>query len=250
MPPLIKIPHDESIAAVKWQGQWRFFYDADLMFLLDYTKYDDAIPEEWGFRYGTLVVDESNIERWMDSMHGELTAEQIPYTGWADDEQVQLTFVIDFDVKLWVGYLWQNDQSAYEEYQPEGWLAVEDDVFNYLPIEIVKLWDKQLITSTVIISINDRCLPLIHQGSRAGRWGAKQWSIQTTIDMEIVHIFESDGVQTRDSIYQCTIPNNEWVDVRVSYTIEWNRDINLRIDLQRDGYLLRHVEKVSIKASH
>lgn len=249
MSRLIKLNPEESIAAVKWQGKWRFFYDIDIMFLLDYTKYDDSIPEEGDFRYGTLVVNESNIELWMDSIHGELTTEQIPYARWDDDEQVQLTFVIDFDVKMWIGYHWQNDQSAYQDYQPEGWIAIEDDCFNYLPIDIAKLWDVQLEVDSLIVLINDQWFPLTNRRTRVGWWGEVRRSIKTAINLEIIRIFEISSVKTRETVCKYMIANSEWVDVRVSYNIQYNRDINLRIDLQRDGYVLRHVDTINIKAS-
>jgi hypothetical protein len=135
---------DESLAAVKFKGRWRFFHDVDSMFLLDYSPYDsDYAPKQPGdFRYGTLVVDENNAEQWMDSLAGEIAAEQIPNTflkGTA--HRAKLTFVIDFDQKMWVGSMWHNDQSALDDYQPEDWTAGEDDVYNYVPPEIRQLWD-------------------------------------------------------------------------------------------------------------
>jgi hypothetical protein len=78
----------------------------------------------------------------MDSLRGELTLEQIPYTQWANGAQAPLTFVIDFDRKLWIGYQWHNDQIALTDYQPSGWTALEDNVYRYVPQEIAKLWNK------------------------------------------------------------------------------------------------------------
>jgi len=36
----ISIDPDESIAAVKFRGRWRFFHDLETMFLLNYSAYD------------------------------------------------------------------------------------------------------------------------------------------------------------------------------------------------------------------
>ena len=132
MTKFIEIDPEESIAAIYWRGVLRFVYDS----------YDPSYsPKEGEFRYGSLVVDDSNIEQWIESMSGELTVEQIPYARWEEDEQVQLTVVIDFDVNLWIGHLWRNDQSAYQDYQPAGWIALEDFVFNYLPDNYFNLPD-------------------------------------------------------------------------------------------------------------
>jgi hypothetical protein len=138
----IFIDWDESLAAVKFKGRWRFFHDMETMFLLDYGSYDDDyVPKPGDYRYGTLVVDESNAEQWMNSLAGEITTEQIPNTFLQGrTTRVKLTFVIDFDEKIWVGMMWHNDQSPLHEYQPEDWLTDEDDVYKYLPPEIRALW--------------------------------------------------------------------------------------------------------------
>ncbi|MCC7446556.1 MAG: hypothetical protein IT324_04025 [Anaerolineae bacterium] len=110
----------------------------ETMFLLNYSAYN---PQPGGYRYNTLIVDENNTELWMKSLAGELTLEQIPYTYWYDTSQrMRLTFVIDFDEKRWVGYMWKHDQEALQDYQPDGWTAVEDEVLPYLPPEIRQYW--------------------------------------------------------------------------------------------------------------
>jgi hypothetical protein len=140
----LSIDPDEAVAAVKLRGRWRLFYDVETMFLLNYSAYHpDYIPEPGCFRYNTLIVDENNAELWMSALAGELTLEQIPYTYWGDTSQkAKLTFVIDFDQKLWVGEMWQHDQTWLPDYQPEGWTAIEDEVIQYLPSEIRSYWEQ------------------------------------------------------------------------------------------------------------
>ncbi|MHB8625274.1 MAG: arsinothricin resistance N-acetyltransferase ArsN1 family A [Aggregatilineales bacterium] len=120
---------DESLAAVKFKGRWRFFHDVETMFLLDYSAFDsDYVPVPGEFRYGTLIVDESNAEQWMNELTHELTPQQLLHTYWRDTRRrVELTFVIDFDEKLWVGQMWHMDQSPLQDYQPDGWLTGEDE---------------------------------------------------------------------------------------------------------------------------
>ena len=77
----------------------------------------------------------------MAALAGEVTPAQLARTYWRDTlKRVKLTFVIDFDEKLWVGQGWHNDQSPFQDYQPQGWLTDEDDVAKFLPPEIKKLW--------------------------------------------------------------------------------------------------------------
>ncbi len=138
----IYVDWDESLAAVKFKGRWRFFYDVEEMFLLDYTKWwSDYVPEPGGWRYGTLIVDENNAEQWMNSIAHEITADQIPNTFLKDtSDRVKLTFVIDFDEKIWVGMMWKHDQSPLDDYQPDDWATGEENVYNFLPPEIRAYW--------------------------------------------------------------------------------------------------------------
>jgi hypothetical protein len=146
--PII-IPMDQEIAAVKFKGKWRFFHDDDWMFILNYRAYRPSSDEEIessDFRRNTWLVDENNAEEWMSQLVGELTPEQIPYAvnEHYRGEQARLVFVIDFDRKLWVGCGWSMDQSALEDYQPEGWTAKHDYVFLYVPEEVANLWGKSV----------------------------------------------------------------------------------------------------------
>ena len=129
---------DETLAAVKLKGVWRFFIDREIMFLLDYPSYDNTYhPLPGKFRYGTLIVDDQNVELWIQSLSRELDTAQLANIYWKDtNERVRPTFVIDFDRKFWVGSGWSHDQSPLHEYQPKGWNALEDDVMKYLPAEI------------------------------------------------------------------------------------------------------------------
>ncbi len=170
--PII-IDLEEGIAAVKHEGNWRFFHDNDWMFLLDYRAYayaPDETPRPTDPRRNTLVVNENNAEEWMNLLAGELTFEQIPYAVYDDGAQAPLMFVIDFDEKLWIGHRWHMDQSALDDYQPADWLADEDDVFKYVPEEIAHLWDGQLVAEAVEVRLNTVLYPLIPAGLRPYWW--------------------------------------------------------------------------------
>jgi hypothetical protein len=138
MPEKIFVDWDYSLAVVKFKENWRFFYDIESMFLLDYHSFHNAYnPVEGEFRYGTLIVDKNNAEQWMSSITREVTLEQIPNLYWENTEtRVKLTFLINFDERLWVGSQWKMDQSPLHEYQPQGWTAREDNVLDYLPPEL------------------------------------------------------------------------------------------------------------------
>ncbi|MCA0456563.1 MAG: hypothetical protein LCI00_21500 [Chloroflexi bacterium] len=138
MPDKIFVDWDYSLAAVKFMGKWRFFYDIDVMFLLDYPSYHgDHNPTQGEFRYGTLIVDETNAEQWMRSMFAEVTIEQVPNLYLENTEQrMRLTFLINLDEKLWIGSFWHNDQTFLGDYQPQGWTAKEDLAINYLPADL------------------------------------------------------------------------------------------------------------------
>lgn len=143
MTEAVYVHWDDVLAAVNFKGEWRFFCDIEVMFLLDYSSYEKNYqPSPGEFRYGTMVVDESNAEAWMTSLSTELMRNQLSRTYWeSTTEQVQPTFVIDFDKKLWVGNHWKMDQSPLTDYQPHGWTALEDDVMKYLPAELVKYFE-------------------------------------------------------------------------------------------------------------
>jgi hypothetical protein len=146
---LILSDFDYSLAAVKFKGRWRFFCDIEQMFLLDYTLYDsDYVPEPGGYRDGLLIIDEHNAEQWMSALAVEVTAAQLMHLYREGHiERVKLTFVINFDEKLWVGSMWLMDQSALDEYQPADWLADADNVSKYLPEEIRRLFSKDQLYS-------------------------------------------------------------------------------------------------------
>ena len=135
MPEKIFVDWEDDLAVIKFKGNWRIFFDYEPMFLLDYSKRDDTwIPSEGEFRYGTLVVDESNVEQWIESLKNEVALEQVSKLYWENTKKrVQLTFLINFDEKFWVGSGWHNDQSFLGDYQPQGWTAIEDLALNYLP---------------------------------------------------------------------------------------------------------------------
>lgn len=141
-----KFDDDVCIGIVKINGSWRYFYGYDFEFLLDWIKYfgEDHLSHGKHKRVGAEVVDKDNFELWAKSLEGELTFEELTSAKYEDGEQVKLTYFIDFDRQLWVGYAWFQDQSPLEDYQPEGWIGIEDNIFHYLPATIAQIWNNPL----------------------------------------------------------------------------------------------------------
>ena len=75
-----------------------------------------------------LKMNRFVIPSWLKSKYSLLTKYKV-----RTEKRVKLTFLINFDEKLWVGCLWKMDQSPLQEYQPQGWSALEDKVLDYLP---------------------------------------------------------------------------------------------------------------------
>lgn len=209
------------------------FYDMDYMFLLDYKSYDPTYTPKLGEpRHDTLIVDENNIELWFESLSGELSAEEIPYAKWEDGSQVKLTFVIDFDRKLWVGFRWWNDQSALHDYQPRDWIAIEDNVFRYLPPDIVSRWDTQILNAAVFVSVNEKHHALIPPNTRAGEWGAIVAGIDTERKKQIkLKITKLNGLEREDllAVQITDLPENteRWIDLHVSYNISYGKQVSI-----------------------
>lgn len=148
-----KFDDDVCIGIVKINDSWRYFYGHDYQFLLDWNKYfpEQYLSENTHKRVGAEVVDKDNFELWAKSLEGELTFEELASAKYEDGKQVKLTYFIDFNRQLWVGYAWFQDQSPLQDYQPDGWIAIEDTVYAYLPKKIVSLWDE----SKEIVSVSD-----------------------------------------------------------------------------------------------
>lgn len=135
---IFQVGTDESLAAIKHQGEWHFFCDMDYMFLLDIISYEGEEPDAEHPRFGTAIVTPENAIEWMSSLAYRLTIEQVANASYiTSGHPAKLVFMVDFDQKLWVGSGWHNDQSFLRDYQPEGWITKEDDPYIYLPIEFI-----------------------------------------------------------------------------------------------------------------
>lgn len=65
-----------AMAAVCLNTEWRFFYDDDFMFILDWIKYDgeDNIQNLSEETFRPLIVNSQNAPKWMSKLAGELTS--------------------------------------------------------------------------------------------------------------------------------------------------------------------------------
>ena len=231
MAETILIDNEQGIAAVKFKGKWRFFYDDDWNFLLDWRAYkyhpDEAVDPD-DPRRETLVVDENNAEAWMSLLAGELTAEEIPYASYEDGGQARLIFVIDFDGKLWVGCLWHMDQSALDEYQPADWTAGEDDVFKYVPEEIARLWDGQLIVEDVQLYVDDVAHILFKAGTRTFSWGNLRLSFDTGTRKEL-HVKLVQGSERFAAITLDDLPPDQPFEILFRYSTGADKQLSLSV---------------------
>jgi hypothetical protein len=139
----ITINSDHYVGAVRYNGNWHFFHAPLSMWILDFASYDEEYePKPGGWRENLLRVDEGNAQRYIDEMHkNELQASQISFTFKAGfPNRAQLTFVVDFDDRKFING-W-HDNIAIEEYAPKGWMAEEDDPYEYVPENIKTLWER------------------------------------------------------------------------------------------------------------
>jgi hypothetical protein len=139
----IVIDIDEYIGAVKLNSLWRFFYDILSMWIFDYASYHpDYSPTPQGWRANLLRVNEANAKEYCSALaNHELHPEQIPHVEKQSFVgQEPLMFVANFDEKLFING-WR-DNIAIHEYAPQGWTAVEDDPYKYIPSEYRALWGK------------------------------------------------------------------------------------------------------------
>jgi hypothetical protein len=142
----IIIDLDEYIGAVKLNGKWRFFHEMMSVWILDYKSYDPQYdpfgPKSNGWRKNLLVVDTDNAEAFCEVMRDkELLPEQIPQSFTEFGSRKKLSFVVNFDEKIYING-W-GDNIALHDYVPTGWQSIEDDPYEYVPPEIRALWKDQ-----------------------------------------------------------------------------------------------------------
>lgn len=138
------IDFDEYIGAVKLNSEWRFFREVMSMWILDYKSYDPEYDplnsNSNGWRENLLAVDTQNAKEYCHAMKNkEIMLSQIPLTFTEFGSQAKLTFVVNFDEKIFVSSLY--DMLAVQRYVPRGWKGLEDDSYQYIPAEFRSLWD-------------------------------------------------------------------------------------------------------------
>lgn len=141
---LTKLKRDEYLGAVKYAGEWHILALYVGEWILNYPAYDpysSKSPTD-KYRNGLWVVNETNAAEFLRAMQEhelslteveKLIAEKGP-------EEVPLTYVVNFDEKLFVDGHPDRDIA---EYVPEGWTGIEDFPTNYVPQKIKSLWQGQ-----------------------------------------------------------------------------------------------------------
>jgi hypothetical protein len=138
----ILVDLDEYVGAVKVDGEWRFFHDVLSMWILNYPAYDSGyIPKPGDWREKILKVGKDNAKQYCEALAAkEIPAHLIPNTISVLDGQMPLTFVVNFDERLFING-W-HDNIPIHEYAPDGWKAMEDDPYSYIPQALKALWSK------------------------------------------------------------------------------------------------------------
>jgi hypothetical protein len=133
---------DDYMGAIKIDSEWQFFYEMLSMWILDYKAYDpEYVPKSGGWRENILKVDRDNAKEYCQAMKTkEIPVPLIPNTMSSWGRQLRLTFVVNFDERLFING-W-HDNIAIHEYVPDGWKGIEDDPYSYIPQELKTLWGK------------------------------------------------------------------------------------------------------------
>ncbi|MBL8164163.1 MAG: hypothetical protein JNJ61_19405 [Anaerolineae bacterium] len=143
MNEITSIYSEHYIGAVRFHGDWRVFHELLSMWILDYRSYDDTFaPKEGEWRYNLMIVDQNNAEAYIESMaKNEILVTQIPHIRLGDfPGQAQLTFVVNFDEKLFING-W-HDNIPIHEYVPQDWTGIEATPYDYIPSDLRLLWNR------------------------------------------------------------------------------------------------------------
>ncbi len=142
---------DDWLGAICYQGKYRFFLEHATYWVLDMIACSPSSKENSSYyRNGILVVDE-NPEEFLEAMqeseisledlrvlidkqHKIVLADEDDYRG-----DLHLTFLVDFDKKLYVSMFFDV---GYEEYVPQDWKGIYDDPLKYVPEEIRDIWQE------------------------------------------------------------------------------------------------------------
>ncbi len=240
------IEPDTRMAVVKIDNIWRYFYGMDFQFLLDWNKYfgDTWAPSPDESRYNARVVNKQNFDSWAKSLDGEITLENLKHYV----ARVRLSYFIDFDRQLWVGFQWAQDQSPLQDYQPDGWIAVEDDVRKYLPDKIAQILGfsinetRSIISSPIIATINNHHFVIVSPGgdtnNRQGVGYATLDILQTEFpSLTIIRLHDD----RREIIYDELLPDLWHLDrqyVTLLFTYMITRDDHLTIVIEA-----KHINK-------
>ena len=137
---------DDLIGAVHFAGKWRVYAGTQAEWILNYQAYDHSDPAEWSepFRGNLLLVDVYNADKFIQIMQPyELPsidlAELVRQRG---ANNFPLSIVVDFDRRLYVnGY----HEAMLQEYIPPGWTGIEDNPFNFVPVELKTFCDSDML---------------------------------------------------------------------------------------------------------
>jgi hypothetical protein len=131
------VDYDEFLGVVKYQGEFRYLIDMVAWWIMDYATYDPRIltaAHRDEFRGGVTVVDNDTAEDFLRALADqEITREDLKKLlaeKKDPEDEVRLTFLIDFDQRLYVSMFFDI---GLEDYVPKGWKGIYDDPLKYIP---------------------------------------------------------------------------------------------------------------------
>lgn len=129
--------------------------------------------------------------------------------------------------------MWNQDQSPLEDYQPAGWTAKPDFVYQYLPDDIAKIWDVEKVQGDVIIEIDDKEYILIAHNVRAHTWGKFRTTIKvdaiSTIKISLWQKNEQQNTKL-DVITLAKIPSTKAKSIDILW--DWHLGYDKKLDIR------------------
>ncbi len=125
------------IGAIKYQNQWRIFGDNTTRTMWGITFLGVPLEEIPQKRKKQPIVNQSNVQSYMDALQSEITPEQIAN----EPSERYITFVVNFDEKVFVDG--GGEDAMYLSIThliPSGWQYIVDNPTFYVPEKISYLW--------------------------------------------------------------------------------------------------------------
>jgi hypothetical protein len=126
---LENVDRNDMFAAVRLDGQLRFYVAYQPIWIMNYTSYSgggsENDPDDWMFRNNMCVVDDSNAHQFVDAIQ-EYEVGSSDIQAILDRELIsviRLPVLFDFDARLYVDGTFGDELCRFV---PPGWACTED----------------------------------------------------------------------------------------------------------------------------